>query len=85
MYMYFINVLSFYEREFELPSWLVVRGDLWQVAGQGTPFSTTNKTDLHDIAEILLKSALNIITLTLFLLLFCHYKYNINGFTTGFY
>ena len=30
------------------------------------PVSSTNKTDLHDIAEILLKVALN--TLTLFLL-----------------
>jgi len=28
-------------------------------------FSSTNKNDLHDIAEILLKVALNIITLTL--------------------
>ena len=31
----------------------------------GTPFSYTNKTDLHDIIEILLKVALNTITLTL--------------------
>jgi hypothetical protein len=30
----------------------------------GTPVSSTNKTDRHDIAEILLKVALNIITLT---------------------
>ena len=29
-----------------------------------TPVSSTNKTDLHDIAEILLKVALNTITLT---------------------
>ena len=29
-----------------------------------TPVSSTNKTDRHDIAEILLKVALNIITLT---------------------
>jgi hypothetical protein len=29
----------------------------------GTPVSSTNKTDLHDIAEILLKVALNTITL----------------------
>ena len=28
---------------------------------QGTPVSSTNKTDLHDIARILLKVALNII------------------------
>jgi hypothetical protein len=30
-----------------------------------TPVSSTNKTDLHDITEILLKVALNTITLTL--------------------
>ena len=31
----------------------------------GTPDSSTNKTDRHDITEILLKVALNIISLTL--------------------
>jgi hypothetical protein len=31
----------------------------------GTPVSSTNKTDRHDIIEILLKVALNTITLTL--------------------
>ena len=31
----------------------------------GTPVSSTNKTDRHDIAEILLKMTLYIITLTL--------------------
>jgi hypothetical protein len=30
----------------------------------GTPVSSTNKTDRHDITEILLKVALNTITLT---------------------
>jgi hypothetical protein len=30
----------------------------------GTPISYTNKTDRHDITEILLKVALNTITLT---------------------
>ena len=34
----------------------------------GTPVSSTNRTDCHDIAEILLKVALNTITLTIFLL-----------------
>jgi hypothetical protein len=34
----------------------------------GTPVSSTNRTDRHDIAEILLKVALNTITLTIFLL-----------------
>jgi hypothetical protein len=32
---------------------------------QGTPVFSTNKADHYDIAEILLKVALNIITLTL--------------------
>jgi hypothetical protein len=31
----------------------------------GTPVSSTNKTDHHDISEILLKVALNTIALTL--------------------
>jgi hypothetical protein len=31
----------------------------------GTPVTSTNKTDCHDITEILLKVALNTITLTL--------------------
>ena len=34
------------------------------VVFRGTPVSSTNKTDLHDITEILLKVALNSITLT---------------------
>ena len=41
----------------------------WLVAGQwfspGTPVSSTNKTDRHEIAEILLKVALNTINQTL--------------------
>jgi hypothetical protein len=32
---------------------------------QGTPVSSTNTTDRHNITEILLKVALNIITVTL--------------------
>jgi hypothetical protein len=32
----------------------------------GTPVSSTNKTDCHDIAEVLLKVALNTITFTLY-------------------
>jgi hypothetical protein len=42
---------------------------MWLAAGQwfslGTPISSTNKTDLHDITEMLLKVVLNTITLTL--------------------
>ena len=41
----------------------------WLEAGRwfssGIPVSSTNKTDRHDIAELLLKVALNTITLTL--------------------
>jgi len=38
----------------------------WLVAGRWfSPVSSTNKTDIHDITEILLKVALNTITLTL--------------------
>ena len=43
-----------------------VVGDLRQVDGSaGTSVSKTNKTDRHDITEILLKAALNTITLHL--------------------
>ena len=41
----------------------------------GTPFSSTNKTDRHDITEILLKVAWSTITLTL--------KYGIGSFITS--
>ena len=43
-----------------------VVSDLRQVGGfsAGTPVSSTNKTDRHDIAEILLKVALNTIKQT---------------------
>ena len=41
-------------------------GDLWEVGGflPGTPVSSTNKTERHDITEILLKVALYTINLT---------------------
>ena len=46
----------------------------WLAAGRwfflGTPVSSTNKTDCHDIAEILLKVALNTIS---------HKPYHMNG------
>jgi len=46
----------------------------WLATGRwfspGTPVSSTNKTDRHDITEILLKAALNSITLTLIPFLF---------------
>jgi hypothetical protein len=64
------NVLSL-----NLPRWGLLATTLcdkvcqWLAAGQwfslGTPVSSTNKTDHHDINEILLKVVLTIITLTL--------------------
>ena len=74
----FNRKISFYHRyscEFESRLW---RGVLvttlcdkvcqWLATGwwfsSGTPVSSTNKTDRHDIAEILLKVALSTITLT---------------------
>ena len=51
--------------------------DLWQVGGffPGTPVSSTNKTDRHDITEILLKVALNNITPALTLNVIFNYPY----------
>ena len=50
----------------------------WLAAGRwfspGTPVSSTDKTDRHDITEILLKVALNTITLTL-----CSVHYYLNS------
>ena len=40
--------------------------DTGQLFSPGPPISSTNKTDHHDMTEILLKVALDIITLTLF-------------------
>ena len=40
----------------------------------GTPVSFTNKTDCHDITEILLKMSLNTITLKFYLILKCRYQ-----------
>ena len=53
---------------------------LWLAIGRwfftGTPVSSTNETDRHDIAEILLKVTLNIITLPYPLMARCT-RYNI--------
>ena len=43
-------------------------GQLLRLFSPGAPVSSTNKTDRHDITEILLKVALNTITLPLWLL-----------------
>jgi hypothetical protein len=52
---------------------------------QGAPVSSINKTDRHDITEILLKVALNTITLILkfyiriiYIFLLIHMKFDIN-------
>jgi hypothetical protein len=46
----------------------IMWSSLWLATGQwfslGTPVSSTNKTDLHDITKIFLKVVLNTITLT---------------------
>ena len=52
----------------------------------GTPVSSTNKTDSHDIAKLLLKVALNTITLTTTLTLIYNDEIifiNINYFKSG--
>jgi len=64
--------------EFEPHSWRGVIGTTlcdkvcqWLVSGlwfsPGTPLSSTNKTDCHDITEILLKVVLNIVKPTLYI------------------
>jgi hypothetical protein len=61
--------------EFESPSWWVLfdttlcdKVSQWLVAGRwfssGTPVSSTNTTDYHNIAQILVKMALSTISLT---------------------
>ena len=55
----FILLFYFYFHQFVSD----LRQDRW--FSPGTPVFSTNKTDRHDIAEILLKVALNTITLTL--------------------
>ena len=70
---YAISAYHHLRCEFESCSWWGVLNTTlcdkicqWHVAGRwyspGTPVSSTNKTNCHDIAEILLKVALNTIT-----------------------
>ena len=47
----------------------------WPWFSSGTLVSSTNKTDCHNITEILLKVALNTITLTLYIDTFIHEIY----------
>jgi hypothetical protein len=51
---------------------------MWYIFSPGTPVSSTNKTDRHDITEILLKVALNTIIRTLYTITTTHHK-NINN------
>jgi hypothetical protein len=69
--------ISAYHREFESRSGRGIQhyvikfvSDLRQVGGP--PFSSTNKTDRHDITEILLKVALNSIKPTNLVFIFSH-------------
>jgi len=55
-YSVFVNVFRFYTKG-------VVIVALISATSPGTPVSFTNKTNSHDITEILLKVALNTITL----------------------
>ena len=59
----------------------------WLVAGrwfsQRTPVSSTNKTDLHNITEILLKVVLNTIPLYLYKIV-KKMNWNVTHFVTGF-
>jgi hypothetical protein len=65
--------------------------DLWQVGGFTRLLrfvSSTNKTDRHDITEILLKVALNTLTLTMYISLISKLKiryYTIIDFGIGCY
>jgi hypothetical protein len=70
------TISAYYHWSCEFESWCVLDPTLfdkvcqWLVSGWwfslGTPVSSNNKTDHHDITEILLKVALNTITLTQF-------------------
>jgi hypothetical protein len=64
---FFIN-----KKKYEIGCNMIIDGDQINVPCEfefwfspDTPVSATNKTDLHDITEILLKVAFNIITLIL--------------------
>jgi len=60
---------------------LSVTCDKWVVLS-GTPVSSTNKTDRHDITEILLKVALNTTTITLFIKIYLAVAFNTNNNNT---
>jgi len=59
---YVISAYHHLSREFESHSWRSDKVCQWLTTGRwfspGTPVSSTNKTDYHDITEILLKVAL---------------------------
>jgi len=62
--LYVIDVVSIvYEINTEIDQYHVL-GICANYYSWFTPVSSTNKTDRHDLTEILLKEALNIITIT---------------------
>jgi hypothetical protein len=61
--MFFVCFLRCKNKHFIFNIFFLVKGSIFS---PGTPVSPTNKTDCHDIAEILLKVALNTIALTLY-------------------
>jgi hypothetical protein len=86
---YAISAYHHWSSKFESHTWLGVlditfcdkvyqwhAADLW--FSPGTLVSFTNKTDSHDIAEILLKTALNTMTITL-----KHHSTNVGVLITG--
>jgi hypothetical protein len=62
LHLYIISNYNFKQSYLWVCQWLATG----QWFSSGTAVSSTNKTDYHDITEILLKVALNTITLTLF-------------------
>ena len=66
--MALVSAGTFYSKRGVVDTTLCNEVCYWLAAGQwfsmGTPVCSTNKTDRHDITEILLEVALNTITLT---------------------
>ena len=66
VYIQRITAFHYSRSEFESRPWRGVVDKVWYgLFSLGTPVSSTNKTDRHDITEIVLKVALNTINLNL--------------------